>query len=54
MILSKHKLKANECIFLDDSAANIATANDMGFATIKVINFQQAIDDLNELLGIEA
>lgn len=53
-VLSKHRLKANECIFLDDSAANIATANDMGFATIKVINFQQAIDDLNELLGIEA
>lgn len=52
-ILAKHQLKAAECIFLDDSKANIASAKTLGFTTIKVINFQQAIDDLSELLDIE-
>lgn len=52
-ILAKHQLKASECIFLDDSKDNIASAKTLGFTTIKVINFQQAIDDLSELLDIE-
>ena len=52
-ILAKHQLKAAECIFLDDSKANVTSAKALGFTTIKVINFQQAIDDLSELLDIE-
>lgn len=52
-ILNKHQLKADECIFLDDSTANVVSAQDMGFTVIKVINFQQAIDDLSELLGLD-
>lgn len=51
-VLDKHQLSANECIFLDDSQANVAQARAMGINTIKVINFQQAIDDLRDLLGI--
>ncbi len=51
-LLNKHDLVATDCVFLDDSQANIAQAKSMGFNTIKVINFQQAVDDLRYLLNI--
>ena len=50
-LLDKNKLVASECIFLDDAKANISTAKELGFQTIKVINSQQAIDDLMTLLA---
>lgn len=51
-LLNKHDLAASDCIFLDDSQANIAQAKSMGFNTLKVINFQQAVDDLRDLLAL--
>lgn len=50
-VLNKHQLNAKDCIFLDDSKANIETANKIGFTTIKVMTPQQAVDDLNYLLA---
>lgn len=32
-VLSENKLKAEECLFIDDNAANISSANDLGFHT---------------------
>lgn len=32
-VLSENKLKADECIFVDDNADNISTANTLGFQT---------------------
>lgn len=51
-ILDKHNLAAEQCIFLDDSKPNVESAKKLGFTTIKVINPQQAIDDLSGLLGL--
>ena len=33
-MLNKFKLEAQACLFIDDSMANIKTANELGFATI--------------------
>ncbi|HLH48833.1 MAG TPA: HAD-IA family hydrolase, partial [Roseiarcus sp.] len=32
LLLSRYGLKAEECLFIDDSAANIAGARDVGMA----------------------
>lgn len=34
VLLDRYRLKAEDCLFIDDSAANIATAAAMGFHTI--------------------
>ncbi|HJM28967.1 MAG: HAD-IA family hydrolase [Acidimicrobiales bacterium] len=39
-----------ECVFLDDLGINLKPAKEMGMTTIKVINEQQAIDDLRIVL----
>lgn len=36
VFLTRYGLRAGECLFMDDSAMNIATAREMGFATIHV------------------
>lgn len=50
--LDKHSLDAASCIFLDDNKINVAVAKSLGIHGIKVINFQQAIDDLSDFLGL--
>lgn len=51
-VLDKHNLSAEQCIFLDDSKPNVETARQLGFTAIKVINPQQAIDDLSALVNL--
>lgn len=51
-VLDKHNLTAEQCIFLDDSKANVDAADKLGFTTIKVINPQQAIDELSVLVSL--
>jgi putative hydrolase of the HAD superfamily len=41
------------CVFLDDLGINLKPAAAMGMATIKVLSAEQAITDLEKLLGIE-
>ena len=42
-----------ECVFLDDLGINLKPAAAMGMTTIKVLNADQALDDLSAVLGLE-
>ena len=42
----------HECVFLDDLGINLKPAANMGMRTIKVISAEQAIDDLESILGL--
>lgn len=50
-LLNKYNLKAEECVFLDDRAENIAAAEAMGFYGIVVKDYEQAEKALNRMLG---
>lgn len=51
-LLDKYKLKAEECVFLDDRAENIAAAEALGFYGIVVESYEQAKEKLDECLGV--
>lgn len=52
LLLSRYKLKPQECVFLDDRIANVEAARKMGIESIHVSGTQEeAIEDLNELLN---
>jgi putative hydrolase of the HAD superfamily len=42
----------DECVFLDDLGINLKPAAAMGMRTIKVSRADQAIDDLESILGL--
>ncbi|MGH9133749.1 MAG: HAD-IA family hydrolase [Ilumatobacteraceae bacterium] len=42
----------DRCVFLDDLGVNLKPAAAMGMTTIKVVSADQAIDDLQAVLGI--
>ncbi len=42
-----------ECVFLDDLGINLKPARAMGMTTIKVLSADQAIADLEAVLGIQ-
>ena len=50
VLLNRYKLKAEECVFLDDSPANIDTAKSLGMKGIIVESQEQAMEELNKLL----
>lgn len=50
VLLNRYKLNAKECVFLDDSRANVDTAKRMGMQGIVVESQEQAIKDLDRLL----
>ena len=45
-LLEKYDLKAEECVFLDDTKRNIDTAEAMGFATVLFRDYEQARKEL--------
>lgn len=45
-------VRPEECVFLDDLGINLKPAAAMGMTTIKVTSAEQAIDDLEHVLGI--
>ena len=45
-----YELKPEESVFLDDSAANIRTARELGMYAIQVESQEQAAEDLRKLL----
>ena len=51
ILLDKYQLKAEECVFLDDRAENIAAAEQLGFHGIVVESYQQAAEALNQILN---
>ena len=42
-----------ECVFLDDLGINLKPAAAMGMTTIKVVHADQAIADLEAVLGLD-
>ena len=46
------KVEASETVFLDDIGSNLKTARALGVTTIKVVTPDQALDDLEAVLGI--
>jgi len=45
-------VSATECVFLDDLGINLKPAALMGMTTIKVVSAEQAIEDLETILGL--
>jgi len=45
------QVEPSECVFLDDLGINLKPAKQMGMTTIKVINEQQALDELRDVLS---
>jgi putative hydrolase of the HAD superfamily len=41
-----------QCVFLDDLGVNLKPAAAMGMTTIKVVSADQALDDLERVLGL--
>ncbi len=50
--LAQVKIDASEAVFLDDLGINLKPARAMGMMTIKVLNAEQALNDLEAVLGI--
>ena len=46
-------VEPTSCVFLDDLGINLKPARAMGKRTIKVVNAEQALTDLESLLGLE-
>ncbi len=46
-------VEPNEAVFLDDLGINLKPARALGMATIKVLNQDQALDDLSALLDMD-
>lgn len=53
-LLAKYNLKAEECVFLDDRADNIAAAKALGFHGIVVTGQEQAMSELEQVLAKES
>ena len=50
VLLNKYKLKAEECVFIDDRLENVEGAKALGFKGIQFKNYEQASTQLNTLL----
>ena len=51
ILLDRYGLKTEESLFIDDTAANIDTANALGFKTVHVVSTDQAIRDIEACLS---
>ncbi len=51
--LGQIKIDAAEAVFLDDLGINLKPARAMGMTTIKVLNAEQALDDLEAVVGLK-
>lgn len=48
-LLETYQLKAEECVFIDDSMQNVIAAREAGFYAIQFQNYEQAREELSEL-----
>ena len=52
MMIETLKVDPTKCVYLDDLGVNLKPARDMGMTTIKVLNAQQAIVELEATTGL--
>ena len=50
LLLQRYGLRANECVFIDDLEENIETARTLGINGIVFENYEQAKNELNNIL----
>ena len=50
--LDKYQLKAEECVFIDDTEENVTAAEQIGFAGIVFQSYEGLLAQLNKL-GVE-
>lgn len=50
-LLTQYALKPEECVFIDDNAANIAAADALGIRTVHFQSCEQAYSELNSMLA---
>ena len=50
-LLEKYNLNSDECIFIDDSVANIKTANELGIHGIVYTNCEKLRKDFDEIVN---
>ena len=53
-LLDEYKLKASECVFIDDLEINIKGANDVGINGIVYKNLDDTLEKLNKFICKEA
>ena len=51
LLLSRYDLKAEECVFIDDTEENVLSAKKLGFAGIVFTGYEDAVARLDELIG---
>jgi putative hydrolase of the HAD superfamily len=52
LVLRKMRLRAPEVVFLDDLGVNLKPAKELGMTTIKVLDPDDALAELEAVLGI--
>ncbi len=53
VLLSRYGLKADECVFLDDNAANVDGARTVGMKSVRFDDISRVREELSSLLGSE-
>ncbi len=51
LLLKKYDLKAEECIFIDDTPENVRGAQNVGINGIQYITYEQVCDDMEKLIN---
>lgn len=49
-LLSRYDLKADECVFIDDTEDNVRSAEKLGFAGIVFTGYEDTVERLDEIL----
>ncbi len=50
ILLGRYDLKAEECVFIDDTEENVQSAKELGFAGIVFTGYEDALAKLDEIL----
>ncbi len=49
LLLERYNLKAEECVFIDDTEINVVGAKEVGFAGIVFNNYEETVSELRKL-----
>ena len=50
-MLNRYGLKAEECVFIDDTEENVRSAEELGFTGIVFTGYDDAADKLAKIVG---